>query len=148
MLRAARLETDVAPEPAAFQDQPRRRRELAEIFAQEPRRLVREKPIALPRMRFIGRRQQLARDIALLVDCKQILVEAEEKILGLPFLERGADPKTGNRKSLPKRLTRGGESVLQPRFQFCLQIRIKQTSQHIALPLLDACVYSGFTYKI
>jgi hypothetical protein len=147
MLRATRLKADVAPKPAAFQDQPRRGCELAEIFAQKPRRFVREKPIAWPRLRFICRRQQLARDIALLVDRKQIFFEAAEKILGLPFLERRANPQPRNWHSLPKRPAGGGELVLQPCFQFCLQIRIKQTSQHIALPLLDACVYSGFTYK-
>ena len=67
MFRAARLEADVTPEPAPFQDQPRCRCELAEIFAEEPRRFVREKPITWPRLRLIGRQQQLARDVALLV---------------------------------------------------------------------------------
>jgi hypothetical protein len=87
-------------------------------------------------MCFIGWRQQLARDIALLVDCKQILFQTEEEILGLPFLGRRANPQAGTRKSLPKRLTRGGKSVLQPRFQFGLQVRVKQPL-HIALPRDD-----------
>ena len=137
MFRAARLQADMASQPAALQDQPRRRRELAKIFAQKARRFVGEKPIALPWLRFISRRQQFARDFALFVDRKQILFQPEEKILGLPFRWRRADSKTGNRNALSRGPAGGGKSVLQPRFQFGFQIRIKQTLQHIVLPLPD-----------
>jgi len=126
MFRTAWLEKKMPLQPPPLQDQLGGGCKLANIFAQEPRRFVREEPIALPRMRFIRRRQQIARDLALPVDRKQIRGETGEKIFRLPIRQGWADPETGNRSALSHRLTDGREPVLQPRFQFCLHIRIKQ----------------------
>src|SRR2546430_5091672 len=95
MLAAAWLQRDMLLQPAAFQNQPDGGRELANVFAQKARRLLRKKAIVRPwRLRFVGRVQQSACNSALLVDRKQILFQAEEKILRLPFREGRTDPKS------------------------------------------------------
>ena len=122
MFRPAGSQGDMPPQPAAFQDKPGRRRELAKVFAQQPRWFVPEKPIG---RRVIRRRQQIARHAALLVDFEQTLLQAERKIFRFPIGQGRTDPRAGKRDSLPDRLAGSGESFLQPRFQFRLQIRIK-----------------------
>jgi hypothetical protein len=133
-------------QPAPLQNQLGGSRKLADVFAQEAERFVGKKPVA--RRRFVtvsAGFNHFARDAVLRIDRKQIRGETGEKIFRFPIRQGRADPKTGNRNSLPKRLTGGGELVLQPRFQFCLQIRIKQTLQHIALPLPDGWRLFRFT---
>jgi hypothetical protein len=138
MFRTAWLKKKMPFQPAPLQNQLRGSRKLTDVFAQETERFVGKKPIARRLVVPVGPGlKHFACDAVLGIDRKQIRGETGEKIFRFPIRQGRADPQTGNRNPLAKRLTCGGESFLQPRFQFCLQIRLKQSSQHIALPLPD-----------
>jgi hypothetical protein len=131
MFRAAWLEKKMALQPAPLQNQLGGSRKLADVFAQKAERFVGKKPVA--RRLFVpiaAGFKHFARDAVLRIDRKQIRGETGEKIFRLPIRQGWADPQTGNRNALSHRLAGGRESVLQPRFQFCLQIRIKQTATY------------------
>jgi hypothetical protein len=129
MFWPARFQGDVPFQPAAFKDQAGGGRELTNIFAEEPRRFVRENPVvSLLAGRFLGGAQQLALDPASLIDAKQVVFQTEEEIFCLPFGEGRTNPNAGER-ALPKRFAQAGKSIMQPPFQVSQPFPLSRASQ-------------------
>ena len=114
MLVFAWFQTDVTPEPASLEDQPRGGRQLTNIFPKKPPRFLREDSIT--RGWFVRVRsswQQFALHLAMLVNGEKVFAySAAEKFI-LPRGQRRTDPKTGI------------ESCLQPGFEVVVQGDLK-----------------------
>lgn len=138
MFRAAWLEKKMPFQPAPLQNQLAGRRELADVFAHKAERFAGKKPVVRRWFVPVGVGfQHFARDAVLRIDRKQTGGEAGEKIFRLPIRQGRANPKAGNRRALSRCLTCRDKFVLQPRFQFGFQIRIKQIPNISPLPLAD-----------
>lgn len=110
MLLFARFQTDVTPEPALLEDEPRGRRQLANIFPKNPPRFLGEDSITGGRsVRVSSSWQQFALDLAPLINCEKVFAyPAAEKFI-LPLGQRRPNSKDGI------------ESSLQPGFEIGVQ---------------------------
>lgn len=127
MLGTTRFQKDVPWQPSSFENQPGRRRELANIFAQQSWRFRREEPVGSE----IGgggvRAQQIAFDFAPLVHSKQILSQATREKICFPLRERRRDSEAGERRYSAERVAHLRELSLQPRFQIGVHVLMQPT---------------------
>ena len=96
MLIFARFQGDMMPEPPTLKNQARGRRELANIFAQKPPRLLGEDSVTPGRpVRARRRWQQFASHLAMPIDLEKVFVYSAAKEFVFPRGQRRSDPKTG-----------------------------------------------------
>jgi hypothetical protein len=130
MLVASRFQADMAPKPAALENEAGSGRELAEIFPHPPHRLGREKPVGLRRLG----PKKFARNRAVLVDCKKIFVQPAKQKLVFPLGQGRTDPERGRENRLAGRSVRA-EAIVQPGFELSVQrLRKFPATYRVAAP--------------
>ena len=115
MLLFSRFQTDVTPKPAQLENQPRRRCQLANILAKKPPGFLRENSVTV---RVSCGRQQLALDLAMLVNCEKVLAYSAAEAFVFPRGEGRTDPKSGI------------ESSLQPGFEVGVQSDLRRLATY------------------
>lgn len=122
MLVPARIQADMASKPAAFEHEAGRRCELADVFANEADRLVREDSVRswrCPCRR--GGLEEFALDLAALIRFEKVLLQTACQKLRLPDCQRWTDTQAGGTGSLRAGCADGVEFILQPRLGIGIQ---------------------------
>lgn len=136
MFVASRFQGEMAPQPAAFENETARGCELADVFAQKPHWFVRENSVApRSRVRLRPGGQQFAVHLAALNRFEKIFIEPSEQKFLLPGSERGTDAQTGRRAPKPVASRGGVELILEPRFELGVQRRKRNSERYrVAAP--------------
>jgi hypothetical protein len=122
MLVATRLQADMAPQPAAVENEPGRSCELADIFPEKPNRIMRKDAVGSSRL--FGRqpgRQEFALDLAALIGFEKIFLQTSPEKFLLPGCERWTNTQAGWIGPLSVGCADSVEFVLQPRLEMGVQ---------------------------
>ena len=128
MLWPASLQNDLASQPATFQDQEGDGGKLTNIFAQKTGRPFRGKNRKTQTGLLFRTGNQVALDLALLIQGEEVFFQSQEKILCFPGSQGRIDFQTGKRRPLAGCFTDSGEFLLEPRFGVSERQRIQSAN--------------------